>query len=79
MVILISSSGMSKNVINAAKFLKKNNFDLVTFTGFKNNNLLRKYGCVNIWVDSEVYNIIENIHQIYLLSIIDSLAKVKLK
>ena len=28
-------------------------------------------GDVNIWVDSKAYNLIENIHQILLLSLVD--------
>ena len=36
MIILISSSGESKNMINACKFaLKRKYFSIVTFTGFK--------------------------------------------
>ena len=35
-VILISSSGESKNMTNAAKYVKKNNFkSLITFSGNK--------------------------------------------
>ena len=71
-VILISASGESKNMTNAAEFVKKNNFkSLVTFTGNKKDNSLFKMGDINIWVDSRAYNLIENIHQILLLSLVD--------
>jgi len=40
-------------------------------TGFSKKNPLRKMGDINLWVDSKAYNIIENIHQIWLLSIVD--------
>jgi D-sedoheptulose 7-phosphate isomerase len=71
-VILISASGESKNMTNAAEFVKKNNFkSLVTFTGNKKDNSLFKMGDINIWVDSKAYNLIENIHQILLLSLVD--------
>ena len=71
-VILISSSGESKNMTNAAKYVKKNNFkSLITFSGNKKDNSLCKMGDVNIWVDSKAYNLIENIHQILLLSLVD--------
>ena len=78
MLILVSSSGTSKNIINAAKFAKKKGICLITFSGFKKNNPLSKCGKINIWVDSKVYNHIENIHQIQLLSIADLIAKSKL-
>jgi len=34
LVILVSSSGKSKNMINAAHFCKKQKINLITFTGF---------------------------------------------
>ena len=34
-------------------------------------NPLKKMGNINLWVNSKAYNIIENIHQIWLLSIVD--------
>ena len=72
LLILISSSGRSKNMINAAKYFKRNKFGkLVTFTGNSKNNELKKTCHVNFWVDSKAYNLIENVHQFILLSIVD--------
>ena len=72
-VILISSSGQSMNMVNAAKFLSNNALchKLITLTGFKQDNPLRKLGHINLYVNSNKYNIVENTHQIWLLSIID--------
>lgn len=70
-VIIISSSGKSKNLLEAAKICKKKKILLFTFTGFSKSNPLKKMGNINLWVDSKAYNIIENIHQIWLLSIVD--------
>ena len=70
-VIIISSSGKSKNVLEAAKMCKKKKILLYTFTGFSKSNPLKKMGNINLWVNSKAYNIIENIHQIWLLSIVD--------
>ena len=72
-VIIISSSGKSKNLINAAKFAKKKKLFLITLTGFSKNNPLSKLGNINLWVNSKAYNIIETIHQIYLLSVVDDI------
>ena len=70
-VIIISSSGKSKNVLEAAKICKKKKILLYTLTGFSKSNPLKKMGNINLWVNSKAYNIIENIHQIWLLSIVD--------
>jgi D-sedoheptulose 7-phosphate isomerase len=78
LVILISSKGESKNMINAAKFIKKyKTSKLVTFTGFNNKNNLKKNGNINFWVNSKKYNQIENIHQYWLLLIVDIIAQLK--
>jgi D-sedoheptulose 7-phosphate isomerase len=74
LLILISSSGMSKNMINAVKKSKIRFSSIVTFTGFDKNNNLKKIGDLSFFVDSYIYNIVENIHQIWLLSIVDCLA-----
>ena len=71
LIILISSSGESKNMINAAKFAKAKKIKLITFTGFNKSNKLKKYGNLNFWVDSKIYNHIENIHQYWLLALAD--------
>jgi len=71
-VILISSSGKSKNMLNACKASKKKKISkIITLTGDKKNNPLSKAGDINLWVDSNIYNHIENTHQIWLLSICD--------
>ena len=70
-VILISASGNSQNMINAAKFLKNKKNYLVTLTGFNGFNKLSKYGNLNFTVNSKVYNHIENVHQYWLLMLCD--------
>tara|TARA_E500000178_G_C16996295_1_gene743378 strand:- start:570 stop:1130 length:561 start_codon:yes stop_codon:yes gene_type:complete len=75
LVILISSSGKSMNMINAANFLRKKNNNLITFTGFKGKNKLSKLGNVNFIVNSKSYNYIENAHQYWLLTLVDICAK----
>jgi len=73
MVILISSSGQSKNIINGAKKALEIGVPLITLTGFSENNPLNKLGNINFWADSSTYNIVESIHQMWLLSVIDYL------
>jgi D-sedoheptulose 7-phosphate isomerase len=71
LLILISSSGNSPNIINAANYGKKAGLSVVTLSGFKSSNKLKNLGDVNIWVDCESYNIVEMTHHIMLLSIVD--------
>lgn len=72
-LIAISSSGKSKNIINAAKYFKKKIGPVVTFTGMKLKNELMKVGTINFYVNTSSYNIIENVHQFYLLLLVDLL------
>ena len=77
LVICISSSGESQNIIKGAKFAKKIGCKVVTLTGFNKNNKVRKIGDVNLWLDSKNYNLIEMIHHTWLLSIVDYIAKAR--
>jgi len=77
LVILVSSSGQSKNMINAANFCKKQKISLITFTGFSKTNNLRKLGKINFWCDSKSYNKVEMTHHVWLLMIVDYMIKFK--
>ena len=71
-LILISSSGKSKNMLNACNIARKKNFSkIITFTGNDSDNPLSKSGDINFWIDSKAYNLIENAHQALLLSLVD--------
>jgi len=73
LIILISSSGQSPNMLNGAKKAKEMNLTSITLSGFRSDNLLRTLGDVNLWVDSTSYNIVEMTHHVWLLAIIDYL------
>ena len=76
LIILISSKGESKNMINACKYSRKKKFfPVITLTGFKKNNSLSKIGHINFWVNSKIYNHVENTHQLLLLSLVDATKK----
>ena len=71
-LILISSSGSSENMLNAVDAAKNNRMSsIITLSGFDSNNPLRSKGDINLWLDSRSYNYVENIHQIWLLSVVD--------
>lgn len=72
MLVIISSSGKSKNIVNGCKAAKNKKFKyIVTLTGHEKNGPVSQIGDINLWVDSKAYNFIENTHQIWLLTIVD--------
>jgi D-sedoheptulose 7-phosphate isomerase len=72
-LVLLSCSGSSPNIVKAAKMAKKNKIKLITFTGKNKNNPLanNNKGGINIWINSKAYNQIEIMHHMILLTIID--------
>ena len=79
-VIIISSSGKSKNIVNAANYCKKNKIRMITLSGMNKNNklnLINKNG-INFWVNSNLYNHIELAHLYLLLLIVDKILSTKL-
>lgn len=76
-VILISSSGSSVNILNAADKAKEMGLSLITFSGFSPNNPLRDKGDLNFYVDSKEYNIVEMSHHIWLVALVDRIILLK--
>lgn len=72
-VVLISTSGGSPSVVNAARAAKKLGMQVVTFTGRHADNPLKTLGDLNFWVPSHAYNVVENLHSIWLTATIDLL------
>ena len=70
-VVLISSSGRSPNMVRAAEQTRSRGLSLVTLTGFDADNPLRKLGDLSLWIDSHAYNVVETIHQVWLLAVCD--------
>ena len=76
LVILVSSSGNSQNMINAAKFCKNNRIFLITLTGFNKKNKLNPYGNLSLWINSKSYNFVELAHLQILTYLVDKIAKI---
>ncbi len=70
-VVLISSSGRSANIINAARHATTMGLSLVTLSGFAPDNPLRALGDHRLWVNSTDYNVVESVHQTWLLSCVN--------
>lgn len=73
LVILISSSGKSKNILNAADYVI-DKANLITLSGFDSNNPLKTiYGeksLMHFYVPSKDYGIVELLHNLILHSVI---------
>ncbi|MCM1231260.1 MAG: SIS domain-containing protein [Ruminococcus flavefaciens] len=67
----ISSSGNSRNIINAIKTAKKKKAAVITFTGFDPNNLAKQMGDINVYVPCHKYGIVESIHNLILQQVVD--------
>lgn len=72
-LIAISSSGRSENILRAVRLAKKMGCRVVTFSGFAADNPLRQLGDWNIYVPCKSYGIVESIHQLILQQIVDEL------
>ncbi len=72
-ILLISSSGKSPNIVNAAKYARQAGNTVISFSGFDAGNPLRTNSDIHFWVDSKAYNVIENTHSIWMLTICDLL------
>jgi len=69
-LIAISSSGKSPNIINAVKAAREMGCKIITFSGFSPTNALRDLGTVNFYVPSNAYGIVEVSHLALIHSIL---------
>lgn len=72
LLIAISSSGCSQNIIEAVHFAKTKRVPILTFSGFERENPLAKMGDVNFWIDSHDYGLVETAHFFLLHTIVDT-------
>jgi D-sedoheptulose 7-phosphate isomerase len=71
LVITISSSGNSPNVISVLKYCKENNIKSLALSGLKKDNQSIKLADYSIYVPMKTYGMVECIHQIFLHLILD--------
>ena len=71
LLVAISSSGNSQNIVNAIHVAKEKHMFVITFTGFKTDNQSRCLGNLNVYVPCAEYGKVESIHQIILQQIVD--------
>ncbi len=61
-LVAISSSGSSQNIIEAAKIAKEKRCLLVTFSAFAEDNPLRQMGNLNFYVGAKTFGFAESCH-----------------
>lgn len=76
LLIAISSSGNSANIINAVNVAKEKNAKVITLSGFDAFNPLRQLGNLNFWLDRIDYGLVEMGHLFILHSLVDLFAKI---
>ena len=62
LLVAISSSGNSKNIINAVERAKSKKMQIITLSGFNENNSLKKLGDINFYINSLEYGFVEILH-----------------
>jgi D-sedoheptulose 7-phosphate isomerase len=71
LVIAISSSGRSANILNAVKAARAAKCAVVTFSGFTADNPLRRLGDINFYIASDRYGFVEIGHLTICHAILD--------
>jgi len=74
-IFAISSSGKSKNILNAASSAKKKGCFVVSLSGFARHNPLRSMGNLNFYTPSSSYGAVEIAHLAICHAIVDILYK----
>jgi len=77
LLVAISSSGNSKNILNAADVAKERSGKLITLSGFKSDNHLKEKGDVNFYLPAENYGVVECFHQVILHALLDEYTQIK--
>jgi D-sedoheptulose 7-phosphate isomerase len=73
LLVAVSSSGNSPNIVKAAEYVNSVNRNLITLTGFKPDNRLRGLGRINFYLNASSYGIVECFHQTILHIILDTI------
>lgn len=71
LLVAISSSGNSPNILNAVEAAKNIQARIITLSGFKSDNKLQDKGEVNFYIESNSYGVVECFHQVILHSLLD--------
>lgn len=73
LLVAISSSGKSGNIIRAIKAAKKNKMTVLTLTGFDKYNPVMELGDYSLYVPVREYGKVETIHNLILQHVVDEI------
>lgn len=71
LMVGVSSSGQSHNILNGVRMAKSKGSVALTFSGFSPQNPLRTLGDLNFYVASQHYGLVEGVHGVLSHTIID--------
>lgn len=71
LLVAVSSSGNSRNILNAIEVTKQKHATVITFTGFRADNRARRLGDINVYVPCEKCGIVESVHNLMLQQVVD--------
>ena len=63
-LLAISSSGQSENILRAVRASVARGCQVITLSGFRADNPLRRMGHLNFYVPSQVYGYVELVHSV---------------
>ena len=66
LLVAISSSGESPNILRACEQARQMNVGIVTLSGKAPGNSLRAVGCLNLYIPAESYSLAESGHAVFL-------------
>jgi D-sedoheptulose 7-phosphate isomerase len=72
-LVTISSSGNSINVLKAIEYGRKIGLFIITLSGMSPDNSSRKLGNMNFWIPAESYGLVETGHQMILHCWLDTI------
>ncbi len=73
LLVAISSSGNSMNIVNAVNEARKKGMTVITLSGFQKENKINALGDINVHVAISHYGIVESAHVTILQQVVDVL------
>lgn len=73
LLVSISSSGRSANILQATQAAKEKTCSIITLSGFDSNNPLRQLGDINLYIKSHAYGYVEIAHSTICHCLLDTI------
>lgn len=70
-LVAISSSGNSMNIVNAIEMAHNKGGSVIALTGFAADNVCREKADYSVYVPNDKYGIVESVHNMFLQEVVD--------